>query len=117
MSKPSIPYSPEELKALIPFIRASFHEDVGDGDHTSLACIQPNTRGKARLLVKETGILAGQALAELIFREADPSLTVTTFITDGSPILPGDIVLEVSGNEQQILMAERLVLNCMQRMS
>jgi nicotinate-nucleotide pyrophosphorylase (carboxylating) len=117
MSKPSFQCSPEELNALIPFIRGSFLEDVGDGDHTSLACIQPDTTGKARLLVKEAGILAGQTLAELIFREADPSLTVTTFITDGSPITPGDIVLEVSGNEQQILLAERLVLNCMQRMS
>ncbi len=99
------------------FIQTALKEDIGDGDHTSLACIKHGVKGKAKLLVKEPGILAGQSLAELIFKEVDPSLEVRTFIFDGQPIEPGNIILEVSGEEQSILLAERPVLNCMQRMS
>jgi nicotinate-nucleotide pyrophosphorylase (carboxylating) len=117
MNKPSLSPSTEELARIRQFIQASIQEDVGNGDHTSLSCIQKGAKGKARLLVKEQGILAGQELALLIFQEIDPSLQVNTFIFDGSPINPGNCILEVAGEEQSILLAERLVLNCMQRMS
>lgn len=99
------------------FIVNALAEDVGDGDHTSLATIPAGTQGKARLLVKDTGIIAGVELAQYIFGEVDASLKVNVLITDGAPVKPGDIVLEVSGDTQSILKAERLVLNCMQRMS
>lgn len=99
------------------FIRLALEEDVGDGDHTSLATIPPNASGRARLLVKEAGILAGVQVAVRIFAQVDSELGVEIFITDGTPIQPGDVVLTVAGRAQSILKAERLVLNCMQRMS
>jgi len=117
MSEHQFHCPPATLESIPAFIRLALQEDIGDGDHTSLACIREGAKGKARLLVKEGGILAGQALAEMIFREINPVLSVTSFITDGQAIKPGDIVLEVSGPEQDILLGERLVLNCMQRMS
>ncbi len=98
-------------------IASAFTEDIGDGDHTSLACIDSSKTGKAKLLVKEKGIIAGVELANKIFHFADKNLTVDIFIKDGSRINPGDIVLEVSGSELSILKSERLVLNFMQRMS
>lgn len=99
------------------FISSALAEDTGDGDHTSLACIPASAKGKAQLLVKENGILAGVELATLIFKTVDPSLRINVFIKDGSPVRTGDIVLTVAGKSQSILLAERLVLNCMQRMS
>ncbi len=99
------------------FILNSLNEDVGDGDHTSLATIPTGTTGKAKLLVKDEGILAGIELAAEIFRIVDAGLKPTVFLNDGAKIKPGDIVLEVEGDAQSILKAERLVLNCMQRMS
>jgi nicotinate-nucleotide pyrophosphorylase (carboxylating) len=117
MNKFSFSPPPAELALIRNFISSSLQEDVGDGDHTSLACIRKGVNGKARLLVKEQGILAGQELAVLIFKETDPALIVSSQIFDGSPIHPGEHILEVSGDEQSILRAERLVLNCMQRMS
>lgn len=99
------------------FIDSALAEDAGDGDHTSLACIPASAKGKAHLLVKENGILAGVELALEIFKTVDPSLKVKTFIKDGSTIKTGDIVLTVEGSSRSILLAERLVLNCMQRMS
>ncbi len=98
-------------------IASAFAEDIGDGDHTSLACIDNNKTGKAKLLVKEKGIIAGVELAKKIFQNADKNLQVQVFINDGTEINPGDIVLEVSGSELCILKSERLVLNFMQRMS
>lgn len=98
-------------------IQAAFAEDIGDGDHTSLACIDADKIGKAKLLVKEKGIIAGVELAKQIFEFADKNLVVQVFIHDGTEINPGDIVLEVSGSELSILRSERLVLNFMQRMS
>lgn len=92
-------------------------EDIGDGDHTSLACIPQDATGKAKLLVKENGILAGVELALQIFKAVDPALKVKILLKDGSRIKTGDIVLTVEGRSQSILVAERLVLNCMQRMS
>ena len=99
------------------FIISALAEDLGDGDHTSLACIPSSAKGKAQLLVKENGILAGVQLALEIFKTVDSSLKVKVLIKDGSTIKIGDIVLTVEGKSQSILLAERLVLNCMQRMS
>ena len=99
------------------FITNALAEDVGDGDHTSLATIPGNTSGKAKLLIKDHGILAGIELAVEIFRRVDPHLKVTLLMHDGDVIKPGDIVLTVEGDVKSILTAERLVLNCMQRMA
>ncbi|MBL0329629.1 MAG: carboxylating nicotinate-nucleotide diphosphorylase [Bacteroidetes bacterium] len=115
----SKPLNPERLYHfnIQKFIQSALAEDTGDGDHTSLACIPSSAKGKAHLLVKENGILAGVELAVEIFKTVDKSLKVNVFIKDGSKIKVGDIVLTVSGKSQSILLAERLVLNCMQRMS
>ncbi len=99
------------------FIRTALAEDEGDGDHTSLACIPKQAFGKAQLLVKEDGIVAGVELAWSIFMYIDDSLLVNIFVNDGGKIKAGDVVLTVEGNARSILLAERLVLNCMQRMS
>jgi len=99
------------------FIDNALAEDLGDGDHTSLATIPAGTQGKARLLVKDAGILAGVELAETIFATVDPQLKLQIFLKDGATVKPGDIAFEVSGDAQSILKAERLVLNTMQRMS
>lgn len=99
------------------FIINALKEDVGDGDHTSLATIPAETIGKAKLLVKDEGILAGVELASEIFRVVDEDLRMTVFLTDGAKVKYGDVAFEVEGSAQSILTAERLVLNCMQRMS
>ncbi len=99
------------------FIQTALAEDLGDGDHTSLSTIPSDAQGRARLLVKDTGILAGVELAKLIFAEVDPNLAVEVLLEDGTFITKGEIVLTVAGSSQSILKAERLVLNCMQRMS
>lgn len=99
------------------FIQEALKEDLGDGDHTSLATIPASTTGSATLIVKDAGVLAGVELAKAIFYYVDPSLKLTLFKQDGDWIEPGIIVLEVGGLSQSILKAERLVLNCMQRMS
>lgn len=99
------------------FIKNALAEDVGDGDHTSLSTIPAGTKGKAKLIIKDTGILAGVELALEIFSEVDPELKVTVLLNDGAEVKYGDIAFEVEGNVQSILIAERLVLNCMQRMS
>lgn len=92
-------------------------EDIGDGDHSSLACVPENAIGKAKLIVKDEGIIAGVELAEKIFNHYDQNLKVTVFIKDGTQVKTGDIALEVEGNSRSILATERLVLNFMQRMS
>ncbi|HEY4194788.1 MAG TPA: carboxylating nicotinate-nucleotide diphosphorylase [Mucilaginibacter sp.] len=99
------------------FIINALAEDVGDGDHTSLATIPDGTAGKAKLLVKDQGILAGVELAVEIFHQVDSNLKVNIFLKDGAEVKPKDIAFEVEGDAQNILKAERLVLNCMQRMS
>lgn len=98
-------------------IKNAIREDVGEGDHTSLSCIPENAQGKAKLLVKDEGIIAGVAFAKMVFKTVDASLKIETLIEDGSKVTHGDIVLYVSGKSQSILQAERLVLNAMQRMS
>jgi nicotinate-nucleotide pyrophosphorylase (carboxylating) len=104
-------------KELAVIIANAIREDIGDGDHTSLACIPTEAQGKAKLLVKEAGIIAGVAFAKQVFSFVDADLEVTTFLNDGDNVNVGDIVFHVSGRSQSILMAERLVLNAMQRMS
>ena len=103
--------------ALTTFIRTALAEDVGDGDHSALAAIPAEARNRAHLLVKGEGLLAGVGLAPLIFREVDPQLTLDIKLTDGTPVRHGDIAFTVEGPARSILTAERLVLNCMQRMS
>ena len=98
-------------------IKNGIREDIGEGDHSSLACIPSDAKGKAKLLVKEKGIIAGVKFAKMIFEEVDPELKVETFIDDGTLVDEGDIVFFVTGSSQSILKAERLVLNAMQRMS
>ena len=99
------------------FIKNAIAEDVGDGDHTSLSTIPANTQGKAKLIVKEDGILAGVELAVEIFNQIDSSLKVDVLINDGAIVKYGEIAFTVQGSTHSILLAERLVLNCMQRMS
>lgn len=99
------------------FIKNAIAEDIGDGDHTSLSTIPAGTQGKAKLIVKEDGILAGVELALEIFHQIDPALVVDVLIRDGQHVNYGDIVFTVFGSTHAILLAERLVLNCMQRMS
>ena len=92
-------------------------EDVGPGDHSSLACIPENAFGKAKLLVKDKGVLAGIEFARLVFKYIDPRLRITVLIQDGTTVKFGDVAFEVQGPQQSILKAERIVLNAMQRMS
>lgn len=107
-----------EQKAYInQFIKNAIKEDVGDGDHTSLSCIPTTQQGKARLLVKQDGILAGVDIARRVYEIFDPELRMEVYITDGTTVKKGDVVYEVSGAENSILQTERLALNFMQRMS
>jgi nicotinate-nucleotide pyrophosphorylase (carboxylating) len=103
-----------ELNVLIA---NAIREDVGAGDFSSLACIPSEAQGKAKLLVKEDGIIAGVAFAKMIFEYVDPNMQIETFIEDGEAVKKGDVVFHVSGSSQSILKSERVVLNSMQRMS
>lgn len=98
-------------------ISNAIREDVGDGDHSSLACIPKEAKGKAKLLVKDDGIIAGVEFAKKVFLYVDKDMKIETLIEDGSKVNYGDIVFYVEGSSQSILKAERLVLNAMQRMS
>ena len=110
--------SPEQFEnELNRIIKNGFREDVGHGDHTSLSCIPSDAQGKAKLLVKDTGIIAGVAFAKKVFEYLDSDLHLETFINDGAKVHHGDVVFHVSGKSQSILQAERFVLNAMQRMS
>lgn len=95
----------------------ALREDIGEGDHSTLACVPENAKGTAKLLIKENGILAGVELAQMIFKRFDPNLKVEVFIEDGTAVKVGDIAFVVSGSSRSILSTERLVLNFMQRMS
>lgn len=98
-------------------IAMALREDIGDGDHTTLATIPGDARGKVKLLVKEDGILAGVDIARSIYRQFDPSVLMEVYIADGSEVRKGDIAFIVEGPERSLLTTERLVLNFMQRMS
>ena len=104
-------------KAVAGFIESALNEDLGEGDHSSLASIYPNHQASAQLIIKSPGILAGVELADQIFKTVDKCLEVELLKKDGDLVSPGDIGLIVEGKAQSILAAERLVLNCMQRMS
>ncbi|MDI9340593.1 MAG: carboxylating nicotinate-nucleotide diphosphorylase [Sediminibacterium sp.] len=99
------------------FVKQALQEDVGDGDHTVLSTIPKNHVGKMRLLVKQDGILAGVEAAKEIFREIDPAFKFKAILKDGQPVKKGDVAFTVTGKTQKLLIAERLVLNVMQRMS
>jgi len=103
--------------AIAQFINTALAEDIGDGDHSTLAAVPADAYRQAHLLIKDTGILAGMEVAPLIFQAVDPDLEVTPLLADGAAVKPGDVGLTVSGKAQSILQAERLLLNCMQRMS
>jgi nicotinate-nucleotide pyrophosphorylase (carboxylating) len=104
-------------KSLADFISAALLEDVGPGDYSTLSAVPADAQNRARLLIKDDGILAGVDMGLHIFRQVDPQLQVKVLLQDGTPVRKGDIGLEVSGSARSILTAERLVLNCMQRMS
>jgi nicotinate-nucleotide pyrophosphorylase (carboxylating) len=99
------------------FIERAIKEDIKDGDHSSLACIPTGEKGSAKLLVKQEGVLAGVELAKSIFNYFDKDISLEIFMNDGEEMKYGDIAFHVHGDVHAILMAERLVLNCMQRMS
>lgn len=103
-----------ELKQII---QNGIREDIGEGDHSSLACIPNDAHGKAKLLVKDNGVIAGVRFAEMIFNYVDADMKMDIFMEDGSEVKYGDVVFHVYGKSQSILKAERLVLNSMQRMS
>jgi len=106
-----------ENSLLRDFIRRSLAEDLGDGDHSSLACIPPESDGKARLIIKDKGILAGIRVAKILFNTVDNDLKLEIRLEDGAEISPGDVAFNISGRKHSILKSERLVLNIMQRMS
>jgi len=108
----------EQFKHEVQLIIANaVREDVGEGDYSSLACIPSNATGKAKLLVKDNGVIAGVSFAKQVFQYVDPDLKVETLIEDGANVKFGDIAFYVEGSKQSILKAERIVLNAMQRMS
>lgn len=106
-----------DTQQILQFIKQALAEDVGDGDHTSLATIPLQTQGNAQLIIKDQGIIAGLEIAIAIFNQVDSSLKVNLLVNDGQEVNYGDIALTVSGSVHSILIAERLVLNTMQRMS
>jgi len=104
-------------EAISKLLETALEEDIGDGDHSSLASIPAGSSGSARLIIKEKGILAGMEIAGMIFKKVNPGISMESFINDGSEINPGDIGFIVKGPQQELLKAERLVLNVLQRMS
>lgn len=104
-------------KEIDRFIASAFAEDIGHGDHTSRSCLSNDLTSKAQLLVKEPGVIAGVELAEYVFKSKNKIFKFKTKINDGSAVNPGDIVFTVEGPQLELLAIERLILNCMQRMS
>tara|TARA_R110002072_G_scaffold249089_3_gene408072 strand:+ start:1888 stop:2724 length:837 start_codon:yes stop_codon:yes gene_type:complete len=105
------------LKEVHKLIEQALVEDIGNGDHSSLACVPKNKVGKAQLLVKDNGIIAGLEITKIVFEKVDPNCQIHFLIKDGDTIKPGDIAFTVEGSMQSILRAERLSLNILQRMS
>jgi len=103
--------------SLHQLIESALQEDIGEGDHSTLACISATARGKAVLKIKEAGIIAGIEVAKKIFQFKDPAVTFTAQLQDGDQMVAGEIAFEVESYVPTILQCERLVLNCMQRMS
>jgi nicotinate-nucleotide pyrophosphorylase (carboxylating) len=109
--------NPIEIEYLDTVLEAFIKDDIGDGDHTTLSTIPKTQKGTAKLLIKEEGVLAGVTVSLAVFNSIDPELEVNYFFKDGDPVKVGDVVFEVKGKLHSILVAERLVLNLMQRMS
>lgn len=105
------------IPTIYELIELAIREDIGSGDHSSLATITAETKGKMNLLVKQHGILAGVGVARMVFSQIDPSLVFKEYIHDGELVMPGDVAFDVSGDVRSLLASERLVLNFMQRMS
>ena len=108
---------PEYKTFVEELIELAIREDIGDGDHTSLASVPESIRGRMRLLVKQPGILAGVEIAEMVFRRLDSEVTFEKVLEDGARVEPGDVAFYVEGKERTMLQAERIVLNIMQRMT
>lgn len=106
-----------EEQMVTDYIRLALKEDVGDGDHTTLACIPETAKGRAVLVAKQDGVIAGVEIARLVYRELDPSLVFTPLVEDGAEIKAGDRIFTVEGSSRSILTGERLSLNYLQRMS
>ena len=106
-----------EKEKVLRLIREALKEDIGDGDHTSMATIPKEARGKVKMLAKQEGIIAGVEVASLVFIEVDPSLKIVSYQNDGSVITPGDIIMTIEGSSRSMLSAERIALNFIQRMS
>lgn len=106
-----------EKELIDKLINLAFAEDIGEGDHSTLCCVPVEACGKAKLVIKEEGILAGVEAAREVFLKFDPTLKMEVFIQDGMPVKPGDIAFIVEGKIRSILQTERLILNIMQRMS
>lgn len=106
-----------ERTLITKLIKQAFAEDLGDGDHTSIAIIPAVAKGKVELIAKDSGIVAGVEVAAMVFHELDNDFKIEIFIKDGSPIVPGDIVMRVEGSSRSLLSAERTALNFIQRMS
>ena len=104
----------EQLKALL---KNALNEDIGDGDHSTISCIPIEKKGKAILKIKQKGILAGMNIAEMIFKLLEPNCTFTTYKSDGDNMQKGEVAFEINASIHTILKGERVVLNCMQRMS
>ncbi|MDE5575080.1 MAG: carboxylating nicotinate-nucleotide diphosphorylase [Bacteroidales bacterium] len=107
----------DEKAMMRDYIRQAMKEDIGDGDHTTLSCIPASARGKAVLVAKEAGVIAGMEVAQMVYHEVDPQVVFTPLVKDGSEVQVGDRIFTVEGSSRSILMAERLSLNYIQRMS
>jgi len=107
----------DEKELIDRLIDLAFAEDIGEGDHSTLCSIPADAQGKAKLIIKEEGVLAGVEVAKEVFRKFDPTLKMEVFIEDGAHVKPGDVAFVVEGKVQSLLQTERLILNIMQRMS
>ena len=107
----------QERRSISDLIKLALIEDLGDGDHTSLATISDNAIGKVKLIAKDTGVVAGVEVAAMVFQQVDENLKVEILIEDGNQISPGDLVMTIEGSSRSILSAERTALNFIQRMS
>lgn len=107
----------KERALITSLIVGALEEDIGNGDHTSIATISSNAKGKVELIAKEEGIIAGVEVAEMVFKELDNKLNIDVLIKDGTSVIPGDIVMSIEGSSRSLLSAERTALNFIQRMS
>ena len=105
---------PEYVPFVKNLIELAIREDIGDGDHTSLACIPSDARGRMRLLCKQEGIIAGIEVARMVLERLDPTVEFEQVLEDGAHVKPGDVAFYVSGREITLLQSERILLNIMQ---